>query len=190
VVAVDLLSFRDWQSLFLEYGVYGLAVNAFIEAIFFPIPPDVLLLALCISNPGSAFLYALVATVFSSAGGIGGYMLGYYGGKPVAERLFGREKVEKVHRLYSSYESLVIFIAGFTPIPYKVFTVTSGVLFASLRKLFLFSMFGRGLRFFIEAGLIHFYGAELKTAFLRNLNVISAVVAVVVVALFLLYRRR
>jgi membrane protein YqaA with SNARE-associated domain len=158
-----MLSLQYWQEFSLKYGVYGLAFNSFIEAIFFPIPPDVLLIALCASVPENAFVYALVATLFSSLGGVAGYYVGYFGGKPLAERFFGREKVNRVHRLYESYESLIILLAGFTPIPYKVFTVTSGVLFASLRKLVVFSLIGRGLRFFSEAALFYFYGAEINS---------------------------
>ncbi len=187
---MEILSFDYWQRVAVEYGVWALAVNAFIEAVFFPIPPDVILITLCISNPDSAFFYAAVATLFSSLGGVGGYYLGYFGGKPLAERLFGREKLARVHRLFMAYESLVILIAGFTPIPYKVFTVTSGVLFASLKKLFIFSLVGRGLRFFLEAGFIYFYGEAVQKFIIRNVNIISLFVGVVVVVAFLVYRRK
>ena len=160
---MEFLSIAFWKSLALKYGVYALALNAFIEAIFFPIPPDVLLLTLSITNPKGAFLYAAVATLFSALGGVVGYYVGYFGGKPLAERFFGKEKVAKVHRLYESYESLIILLAGFTPLPYKLFTVTSGVLFASLKKLFIFSLIGRGSRFFAEAAIIYFFGKEVHS---------------------------
>ncbi len=186
---MKLLSVAFWKALALKYGVYALAVNAFIEAIFFPIPPDVLLLTLAMTYPKKAFLYAAVATLFSSLGGVVGYYVGYFGGRPLAEKLFGREKVAEVHRLYESYESLIILLAGFTPLPYKLFTVTSGVLFASLRKLFVFSLIGRGSRFFAEAGLVYFFGKEVQGFVMRNVNILSLAAGVLILILFLVYRR-
>ena len=186
---MDILSLEFWREFALRYGIWGLAFNSFIEAIFFPIPPDVLLIALCIAEPQNAFFYALVATVFSSLGGVAGYYLGYFGGKPIAIKFFGEEKVNKVHKLYESYESLIILLAGFTPIPYKVFTITSGVLFASLKKLLVFSLLGRGLRFFSEAGLLYFYGEGIKEFIIKNLNLISIGVGIVFILVFFAYRR-
>jgi len=186
---MEILSVAFWKSLALKYGVYALAFNAFIEAIFFPIPPDVLLLSLSITNPKGAFLYAAVATLFSALGGVVGYYVGYFGGKPLAERFFGKEKVAKVHRLYESYESLIILLAGFTPLPYKLFTVTSGVLFASLKKLFIFSLIGRGSRFFAEAALIYFFGREVQDFVIRNINILSLVGGTLLLVAFLIYRR-
>ncbi len=186
---MEFLSIAFWKSLALKYGVYALALNAFIEAIFFPIPPDVLLLTLSMTNPKGAFLYAAVATLFSALGGVVGYYVGYFGGKPLAERFFGKEKVAKVHRLYESYESLIILLAGFTPLPYKLFTVTSGVLFASLRKLFIFSLIGRGSRFFAEAALIYFFGREVQYFVIRNVNILSLVGGALLLLAFLIYRR-
>ena len=186
---MEILNLSYWQELALKYGIYGLALNSFVEAIFFPIPPDVFLIALCAANPENAFFYALIATLFSTLGGVAGYYVGLFGGKPLAVKFFGEEKVNRVHRLYESYESLIILLAGFTPIPYKVFTVTSGVLFASLRKLIVYSFIGRGLRFFAEGALFYFYGAQIKSFVVHNLNVIFTVIGTVVLVVFLAYRR-
>jgi membrane protein YqaA with SNARE-associated domain len=184
-----LLSVAFWKGLAAKYGAAALAFNAFIEAIFFPIPPDVLLITLAALYPEKAFLYAAVATLFSTLGGVVGYYLGYFGGKPLAERFFGREKVAKVHRLYESYESLIILLAGFTPLPYKVFTVTSGVLFASLRKLIVFSLIGRGTRFFAEAALFYFFGPQVQGFVTENLNYIFLGLGAALLIAFLIYRR-
>jgi len=186
---MEITTLSYWQELALKYGIYGLAFNSFIEAIFFPIPPDVFLIALCAANPRNAFFYALVATVFSTLGGVLGYYVGLLGGKPLAEKLFGSEKVNKVHRLYESYESLIILLAGFTPLPYKVFTITSGVLFASLRKLIVYSLIGRGLRFFAEGALFYFYGVQIKNFVTHNLNIIFTALGIIILLLFLAYRR-
>ncbi|MEO2065826.1 MAG: YqaA family protein [Desulfurobacteriaceae bacterium] len=186
---MELLSVAFWKSLALKYGAYALALNAFIEAIFFPIPPDVLLITLCSVNPERSFLYALITTIFSTLGGVVGYYLGYFGGRPLAERFFGKEKVSRVHRLYEAYEGLIILLAGFTPLPYKVFTITSGVLFASLWKLIVFSLLGRGLRFFLEASLFYFFGAQITGFVEKNLNFIFLGLGVALLVAFLTYRR-
>jgi len=185
----ELLSVAFWKSLALKYGALALAFNAFIEAIFFPIPPDVLLITLCSVNPEKSFFYALVTTVASTLGGVVGYFIGYVGGRPLAERLIGKEKIEKAHKLYEDYESLIILLAGFTPLPYKVFTITSGVLYASLWKLVVFSLIGRGLRFFAEAALFYLYGAQITDFVIKNLNLIFLGAGVLIVAAFILYKK-
>jgi membrane protein YqaA with SNARE-associated domain len=184
-----MFSLSFWKAFALKYGIFALALNSFIEAIFFPVPPDVLLIALCVAKPENSLIYSAVATLFSSIGGVFGYYVGYFGGRPLAERLFGKEKVDKVHRLYESYESVVILLAGFTPLPYKLFTVTSGVLFASLRKLFIFSLFGRGLRFFAEGFTIYYFGKDIEKVLLKNLNYISLGLGILILIGFLVYRR-
>ncbi len=186
---MSVLSTAYWQGIALSYGAYGLAFNSFIEAIFFPIPPDVLLAVLCVSDPDNAFLYALIATVSSSIGGVVGYYMGYFGGKPLALRFFGKEKVNRVHRLYQSYESVIILVAGFTPLPYKLFTITSGVLFASLSKLFIFSLIGRGTRFFAEALLLYLYGPRIVDFLKVNLNILFTISGFLILLGFLLKRR-
>ncbi len=184
-----LISLTFWKGLALKYGALALALNAFIEAIFFPIPPDILLITLSSINPQKALFYSFVATLFSTFGGVFGYYLGYLGGRPLAERFFGKEKVERVHRLYESYESLIILLAGFTPLPYKVFTITSGVLFASLWKLVVFSLLGRGLRFFTEGALFFFFGSRINSFVMENLDTIFIGVGTVLLVVFLAYRR-
>ena len=184
----EFLSLTFWKGLALKYGALALALNAFIEAIFFPIPPDLLLITLSSINPSKALFYAFIATVFSTLGGVFGYYLGYLGGRPLAEKFFGKEKVEKVHRLYESYESLIILLAGFTPLPYKVFTITSGVLFASLWKLVVFSLLGRGLRFFTEGVLFFFFGSQINS-FVNNLNTIFIAIGAFLLIAFVTYRR-
>lgn len=185
----EILSVAFWKSLALKYGAAALAFNAFIEAIFFPIPPDVLLITLCGVNPEKSFFYAFITTLFSTLGGVVGYYLGYFGGRPLAEKFFGREKVDRVHRLYEDYESLIILLAGFTPLPYKVFTITSGVLYASLWKLVVFSIIGRGLRFFAEAALFYFYGPQITDFVMKNLNLIFLAAGLLIVVAFAAYKR-
>ncbi len=184
-----MFSVSFWKAVAVKYGIFALALNAFTEAVFFPVPPDVLLIALCMADPKKSLAYSAVATLFSSLGGVLGYYVGYFGGRPLAEKFFGKERVNKVHRLYESYESVVILLAGFTPLPYKLFTITSGVLFASLKKLFIFSLIGRGLRFFAEGLLIYYFGERVERALLGSLNYVSLGLGVLILVGFLVHRR-
>ncbi|MEK6589875.1 MAG: YqaA family protein [Nitrospinota bacterium] len=150
-----------------DYGTYALFLIAFAESSFFPIPPDILLIALSIINPLIALFYATVCTVGSVTGGIFGYFLGLKGGKPILERFFSHEKIVLVHNYFERYEAWAIGIAAFTPIPYKVFTIAAGVFYINFKKFVFASILGRGGRFFIVAGLIQLFGAEIKY-FIQN----------------------
>lgn len=145
-----------------DYGTYALFLIAFAESSFFPIPPDILLITLSIISPQIAIFYAIVCTVGSVTGGAFGYLIGLKGGKPIMERFFSHEKIQLVHSYFEKYEAWAIGIAAFTPIPYKVFTIAAGVFYINFKKFVLVSILGRGGRFFIVAGLIMLFGAEIK----------------------------
>jgi membrane protein YqaA with SNARE-associated domain len=157
-------SLIDWTIHWAQtdYGTYALFLIAFVESSFFPIPPDVLLIALSILSPQIALYYATVCTVGSVLGGAFGYFIGLKGGKPILERFFAHEKIVLVHSYFEKYEAWAIGIAAFTPIPYKVFTIAAGVFYINFRKFMLVSILGRGGRFFIVAGLIKLFGTEIK----------------------------
>ncbi|MHC4713054.1 MAG: YqaA family protein [Planctomycetota bacterium] len=160
-----LSAIKDWV---LKWAVSPLApvalfVNAVAEAILFPVPPDLLLIAMCLAaaasgRPHLAFLFALITTVGSVTGGIGGYFLGLKGGRPIAERLYDRKKIEAAEGLYAKYGIWAVAVAGFTPVPYCIFTVLSGVLLLPLYKFIVVSILSRGARFFLVATLIFFFG--------------------------------
>ena len=116
----------DWMLSWADspYGVPALFGLALAESSFFPLPPDVLLIALALGNPVNAWWFATVATVGSVLGGALGYGIGLYGGRPVLKKIMGQERVDVVHDYFQRYESWAILIAGFTPIPYKIFTIT------------------------------------------------------------------
>jgi len=150
-----------------DYGTIALFIIAFAESSFFPIPPDVLLIALSIISPQIALFYATVSTVGSVTGGAFGYLIGLKGGRPILERFFSHEKIQLVHNYFEKYEAWAIGVAAFTPIPYKVFTIAAGVFYINFKKFVLVSILGRGGRFFIVAGLIMLFGAEIKH-FIQN----------------------
>ncbi len=174
----------EWtKNIFLPYGIFGLFSLAFIEAIFFPIPPDILLITLSLIDPGMALLYALVATIGSVLGGIVGYWIGYYGGHYILEKFVSKKKIQKVHNLFQKYEAWAIFVAGFTPIPYKVFTISAGVFYVNFKKFVIASFLSRGLRFFIEAFLILLFG-EIILNILTNYFDILSIIGVLLLILF------
>ncbi|MCK4738827.1 MAG: DedA family protein [Deltaproteobacteria bacterium] len=158
----------DWvlSLAYTPHGSAALFVIAFIESSFFPIPPDVLLLALAISLPAKAFRFALLASLGSVLGGIFGYGIGYFFMDAVGLRiveLYGlKGNFEYIQNLYKEYDAVAVVIAGFTPIPYKVFTIAAGAFKIDFGVFVVASAISRSLRFFILAGLIYYYGKPIK----------------------------
>ncbi|MBW1710998.1 MAG: DedA family protein, partial [Deltaproteobacteria bacterium] len=103
-----------------------------------PIPPDALLIALCLINPKAAFIYAFICALGSVLGGIIGYFIGLKGGRPLLKRWFKSEKISLVENYYQKWDVWAVGIAGFTPIPYKIFTISAGVFDLNVRGPFLF----------------------------------------------------
>lgn len=150
---------------FENLGEIGLALMAFIESSVFPIPPDVLLIAMSLSLPQKALVFALICTVFSTLGGAFGYALGKYGGKPIFYRIFKNKShyLEKVEGLYNKYGVWAVLGAAFTPLPYKVFTIASGIFTLNFPGFMLASFLGRGARFFIVGTALMFFGEMVKS---------------------------
>ncbi len=157
---------------------------AFAESSFFPIPPDVLLITLGMTDPKRAIWYGIVCTAGSVLGGAAGYTIGLYGGRPLLYRFFNQTKVAAVERLYDRYNAWATGIAGLTPIPYKVFTIGGGAFKIDFRIFMLASLGSRGLRFMAEGILLHFFGAAVKDFLFEWFNWLTLAVAVVGIAGF------
>ncbi len=182
--------FIKMNEIFQSMGVEGLALNSFIESFFLVPPPDFLLIAMDISNPAKALFYALVCTIASAFGGMIGYAIGYWGGRPAFNWLFrnnGKEKFEAVEKLYNKYGTIAVFFSAFTPIPYKVFTIASGILNMNFIKFMLASFFGRGLRFFIVSIVLMLFGEAIKKYIEL---VIIAVTLIIIIFFVVLYKKR
>ncbi|NOZ80690.1 MAG: DedA family protein [DPANN group archaeon] len=177
------------QTTFAPLGAPGLFILAFMESSFFPIPPDVLLIVLVLGQPALWLWYALVATLGSAIGGVFGYGIGYVGEEAILRRMVKPEKIAKVHRLFNRYEAWAIFIAGFTPIPYKVFTIAAGVFYIDLKKFVIASVLSRGLRFFLVAFFVSFFGESMVTFINDYFDMLSVVVVSVALIGYLLYRK-
>jgi len=144
------------------YGTWALFAIAFAESSFFPIPPDVLLIALCIGEPDRSLWFALVCSVGSVLGGVAGYGIGLWGGRPLLLRLFSRERVAVVSSYFDRYNAWAVGIAGLTPIPYKIFTIAGGAFAIDFRVFVLASAVSRSLRFFAIAGLMWWFGEPIR----------------------------
>ena len=145
-----------WISL----GAIGLFIIAFIESIFFPIPPDVILIPLALSSPENSLYFAFVTTLGSALGSILGFYLGKFFGDKIIKKFFNSEQITKAKNIFTKHGSFGIFIAGFSPIPYKVFTILSGIMNFDVKKLFIIALISRGLRFFSEGIIILYVGND------------------------------
>lgn len=187
----------DWTLAWAEtrWGPAALVVLAFTESVIFPIPPDPLLMALALGKPARSFRFALLATAGSVLGGICGYALGYWLWQSVGQFFFAYvpgftpENFAYVQRKYEQNAFLAIFAAAFTPIPYKVFTIASGVFQVGLPVLVAASVAGRGLRFFAVAGLLRWLGAPAKAFIDRYFNVLTILFFVLLALGFWAIRR-
>jgi membrane protein YqaA with SNARE-associated domain len=191
----------DWVLGWAEtpYGVPALAILAFSESSFFPIPPDILLIALAVSIPQRAFMYALVCAVSSVFGGMLGYLIGWglwgvvgdfflqYIFSPLEHDIeSGKELFQIVQLKYQDNALIAIFTAAFTPIPYKIFTIAAGVFGVGFLTLITASAFGRSLRFFMVAALIYFFGASIKAFIDKYFNILTIIFTILLIGGFLL----
>jgi membrane protein YqaA with SNARE-associated domain len=172
------------------YATWALFGVAFAESSFFPVPPDALLIGLCVAQPERALWFATVCSVASVLGGIAGYGIGWAGGRPLLERLFDSRRLDKVRSYYDRYNAWAVGIAGLTPIPYKLFTVSGGA-FAINFKIFVFaSIVSRSLRFFVVALLMQWLGEPARDFIERHLGWLTIVFVVLLVAGFWLVGRK
>lgn len=175
-----------------KYGVPALAIVSFAESSFFPVPPDPLLMALSLGKPKRAFWYALVCSVMSVLGGIFGYFIGWalWGlmSSFFLTYVFSPEAFDFVRVQYEQNAFLAILGAAITPIPYKVFTVSAGVFHINLLYLILASAIGRSARFFLEAGLVYFFGEQIRNFIDKYFNLLVTLFFILVLAGFFIVK--
>ena len=183
-----LRSLYEWTQHWANtpYGPFALFALAFAESSFFPIPPDILLIALSLAEPKYSFLFAGLCTIGSVIGGMFGYFLGIKGGKPLLEKMFKKEKVEIAHNLYQRYANWAVVIAAFTPVPYKIFTILTGTLYADFKKFVLISIIGRGARFFLIGTLIFIFGEPIREFIGTYFNLVTVIFCLLLIAGFII----
>lgn len=166
---------------------------SFAESAFFPIPPDVMLAPMALARPERAWRLALITTLASVAGGLLGYTIGHFAFDLIQPWLATKPRYWQAYQQavdwFGRYGFWAIFVAGFSPIPYKVFTIAAGVLSMALLPFALGSLIGRGARFYLVAGLMRWGGARMEAMLHRYVDRIGwAVVALVALALLVLNR--
>lgn len=170
------------ESPYAEWALFLVAIS---ESSFFPIAPDVLLIALAIAVPGRSFRYALNCTCGSVLGGMLGYLIGLkfmdLVGFPIV-RFYGlADHYQHVRDLFQRYDALAIAIAGFTPIPYKIFTIAAGAFRIDFTTFVLASVASRGARFFLVAALIYMFGASIRAFIDRYFNLLAVAFSVLLI---------
>jgi len=146
---------------------------SFAESSFFPVPPDVMLAPMCLARPSRAWHFALLTTLASVAGGVAGYTIGYFAFdaiEPWLRESHHWESYQSAVEWFGKYGFWAVFVAGFSPIPYKVFTIAAGALSMAMLPFALASIIGRGARFFLVAGLMKWGGARMESTLRQNID--------------------
>jgi membrane protein YqaA with SNARE-associated domain len=185
----------DWtislaQTPHARWGLFGVA---FAESSFFPIPPDVLLIPLCLGRPRSALTVALICTAGSVLGGMFGYLIGHAffeaAGRPLLEFYHAMKHYDYLVQAYRQNAFWIVFIASFTPIPYKAITITAGVAGIAFWPFVAVSFAGRGLRFFLVAVLLRFFGDRVKAFIERYFEWLTLAFTVLLIGGFLVLKK-
>jgi len=184
----------DWVLHWAEtpYGAWALFLLAICESSFFPIPPDILLIALAVAVPRKSFKYALVCSAGSVIGGCFGYLIGWQFMASVGDRIIDfyglSSKVEYIAALYNQYDAWAVGIAGFTPIPYKVFTIAAGLFKINFSVFVLASLVSRSARFFLVGGLIYAFGPKIQKFIEKYFNILAIAFTVLLVLGFVVVK--
>jgi membrane protein YqaA with SNARE-associated domain len=193
----------DWVLHWAEspYGAYALFILAFAESSFFPIPPDPLLIALVLGSAAKAFKYAANCTIASVLGALLGYTIGHFLWWTPSNEFtgianfffqnipgFNVEAFYRIQKMYDEYNFWIIFTAGFTPLPYKLFTISGGAFNINLPMFIVASIVSRGARFFIVAFLIWRFGPQIKTFIDKYFNLLAVAFTVLLVGGFIVIK--
>ena len=163
-----------------------LGALSFAESSFFPIPPDVMLAPMSMAQPKNAWRFAFVTTITSVLGGLLGYLIGLFAFEliePLLHEFHYHEKYLQAKLWFDEWGFWAIFIAGFSPIPYKVFTITAGVISMALLPFVIASMIGRGARFFLVAGLMSWGGEKMEKKLHQYVDMLGWLTVLAVVAI-------
>lgn len=174
-----------------RFAAFWLCFVSFIEAIFFPIPPDVMLIPMSMSKPAQAMKYAIYCTFASSVGGLVGYSIGHFASDWVQQLIINwryKAYFDQALSWFKEYGILVVFVAGFSPVPYKIFTIAAGILQMTVLPFFITSFISRAARFILVAKLTAWGGRRFEAQLRKYIELIGwSVVVLVVIAYFILH---
>ena len=179
----------DWSGR--KYANFALAFVSFIESSFFPIPPDVMIIPMVIAKKQHFIKIALIATIFSVLGGLFGYLIGYIFFNEIGFKIFqlyGYENVYVLKEMFSTKEGMfswfgLLFVAGFTPLPFKILTITSGFIHYNIFVFILTCVFTRGLRFLLVAFLTNKFGSKISPFLEKKAGKWTLIIAGIIVVL-------
>ncbi|MBT5186704.1 MAG: DedA family protein [Kordiimonadaceae bacterium] len=173
-------------------ALWILAIMSFAESSFFPIPPDVLLIPMVLAAPTRAWKIAFVCSVSSLLGGIFGYVIGAYFfdviGQPIVDFYHLQAQFERFSGLYNEYGAIIVAVAGFSPIPYKVFTIASGVTNLDITTFIIASAVSRSARFFLVAALLWKYGSPIREFIENHLAKLTMLFCILLVGMFVVLK--
>jgi membrane protein YqaA with SNARE-associated domain len=174
-------------------AVPALGAVSFIESSIFPLPPDLMLIPMCLADRKRAFYFAFICTVTSVLGGLFGYAIGYFLFESVGKFILGLfgdpDKLYATFKtFYDEHGAWIILVKGMTPIPYKIVTIFSGMVQFSLPLFILTSIPARGVRFFLVAGLIYFFGEKIRDFLEKHLEAALMGVLILIIAGFLMVK--
>ncbi len=164
---------------------------SFAESSFFPIPPDVMLAPMSLAQPAKAWRFAALTTLFSVLGGLLGYFIGLFlfeAIEPLLHRSGHYDGYLEARDWFDRWGFWAVFLAGFSPIPYKVFTITAGAAAMALPPFLLASLVGRGARFFLVAGLMRWGGEPMEARIRQNVNLLGWLTVALAAVLYLIFR--
>jgi membrane protein YqaA with SNARE-associated domain len=189
-------SLYDWVIAWAKtpYGAIALFLLAFAEASFFPIPPDVLLIALCVGHRERSFWFATICVTGSVLGGAAGYLIGWGLWSGVDQYFFTyvpgftEDVFQNVQSYYEKYNFWIVFVAAFTPIPYKVITIAAGVFGINFFMFMIASIIGRAGRMFLVAALLYHYGEPIQKFIDKYFNILSIIVVAGIIGGFVVIK--
>ena len=184
-------SLIQWtENTFLPFGGSGLFLISFMESSFFPIPPDLLLIPLVLLHPEMALWYALICTIGSTMGSVLGYKIGRKGGRRILKKLVSKDNIEKIDDSFKRHGVFAVGAAGFSPIPYKIFTIAAGTFKLDLWKVVVVSFFCRGARFFPEAIILMIYGEEILDFLINYFEVFTFSILVIAIIIYWFFKKK
>jgi membrane protein YqaA with SNARE-associated domain len=180
----------DWamRTAAHKHAEWALAGVSFVESSVFPIPPDVILMPMVLANRSKAWRYAAIATISSVIGGFLGYAIGYFlfeaVGRPILDFYHVMDKYDSLKHSFDEWGAWIIIAKGWTPIPYKFLTITSGALQFDLLAFTIASVVSRGMRFFLVAGLLWAFGPPIRAFVEKRLTLVTTLFVVILIGGF------